>query len=241
MANSAEKTKKPGTLKWGVIIASIIYIALGVILILIPGTSMDVLCYIGGGAAIAIGVFFTISYFFRNPETSYFRDDLVIGVLAIMIGLVLVFKTDVIQELVPVLFGVFVTVSGCHKLQDSIDLKRMGADKWWALLIVALVNIALGVLLIFEPFNKDLLMIIIGVALVFSGLTDLIVTIIISGKYKQYAKTKASAQTAETPAAAAPAVADAQAPADAEAAWSCECGQTGNTGKFCEGCGSVKP
>lgn len=236
MEKSAEKTKKTGTLKWGVIISSVIYIILGVVLIAFPTTSMDVLCYIGGGAAIAIGIFFTISYFFRNPETSYFRDDLVIGVLAIMSGLVLVFKTDMVQTLVPILFGVFVTISGCRKLQDSVDLKRMGVEKWWVLLIVALVNIGLGVLLFFEPFAAELLLILIGVGLVFSGLTDLIVTFILSNKYKHFMS--ATAQSAD-PQPQSPQPAD---PVGGEAGgWTCQCGQTGNTGSFCESCGAARP
>ncbi len=31
------------------------------------------------------------------------------------------------------------------------------------------------------------------------------------------------------------------APASAPAGWTCSCGQTGNTGKFCANCGSPKP
>ena len=31
------------------------------------------------------------------------------------------------------------------------------------------------------------------------------------------------------------------APAPAPAGWTCSCGQTGNTGKFCANCGSPKP
>ena len=35
--------------------------------------------------------------------------------------------------------------------------------------------------------------------------------------------------------------APAPAPAAAPAGWTCSCGQTGNTGKFCANCGSPKP
>ena len=38
-----------------------------------------------------------------------------------------------------------------------------------------------------------------------------------------------------------PAAQPAPAPAPAPAGWTCSCGQTGNTGKFCANCGSPKP
>lgn len=38
-----------------------------------------------------------------------------------------------------------------------------------------------------------------------------------------------------------PAAQPAPAPAAAPAGWTCSCGQTGNTGKFCANCGSPKP
>ena len=40
---------------------------------------------------------------------------------------------------------------------------------------------------------------------------------------------------------AAPAAAPASEPAAPAAGWTCSCGQTGNTGKFCSECGKEKP
>ena len=48
------------------------------------------------------------------------------------------------------------------------------------------------------------------------------------GLYQMGAQQQAAAQPAPAPAAA-------------PAGWTCSCGQTGNTGKFCANCGSPKP
>lgn len=226
-AKKTETEKAPGSLKWGVIVSGVIYIVLGIILLLFPDTSMDIICYIGGGAAIAVGIFFALSYFFRNIEEDYYRDDLVIGVIAIMVGCVMVFQTQKVQELIPMFFGVFVAVSGCRSIQDCVDMKRMGGSKWWLLLIIGLVNLAIGLLLFFNPFGTiQVLLMVIGIGLMFSGITDIIITIVLTNKYREFMKEKGPIESTGR--------------FTDEPGWTCSCGQTGNTGKFCESCGSPR-
>lgn len=226
-AKKTETEKAPGALKWGIIVSGIIYTVLGVILLLFPDTSMDIICYIGGGASIAVGIFFALSYFFRNVEADYYRDDLVIGVIAIMVGCVMVFQTQKVQELIPMFFGIFVAVSGCRTIQDCVDMKRLGGSKWWILLIIGLVNLAVGVLLFFNPFGTmQTLLMVIGIGLIFSGITDIIITIVLTKRYKEFMEQHSPIESTGS--------------FTDEPGWTCKCGQTGNLGTFCESCGSSK-
>ena len=65
-----------------------------------------------------------------------------------MLGAVVLYKVEIVISLIPFILGVLVLCSGCSKLQDAIDLKRLDYGSWLGLLIVAAINIILGVVLI---------------------------------------------------------------------------------------------
>ena len=49
------------------------------------------------------------------------------------------------------------------KVQNAVDLKRTEHPRWWLILLFALISIGLGVTLILNPFEDEiLLMIFIG-------------------------------------------------------------------------------
>ena len=56
-----------------------------------------------------------------------------------------------------------------------MDLYRMQAKVWWSVLVVALIMIALGLLVLFRPFETMVtLMTFLGVVLIADGVLDLV-------------------------------------------------------------------
>ena len=83
--------------------------------------------------------------------------------------------------------GVLVLCSGCSKLQDAIDLKRLDYGSWLGLLIVAAINIILGVVLIYNPFKAAILLFrVLGVVLILSGAGDCFSTIYFARKLRRF-------------------------------------------------------
>lgn len=174
-------------LKWSAILRSAIYILLGIVLILFPDTTARTLCYIGGGAIVVIGVVTLITYLFRDVESRYYRNDFVMGLIEVLLGLFAIYKADLLISLIPFILGIFVMISGFCKLENGLDVKRMGYDNWYVFVMLSIVNIIFGVILLFNPFEAATVMfIIIGVGLLFSGVTDLILTVLISRQVHRY-------------------------------------------------------
>lgn len=170
-------------LKWNLILIAILFIALGVVLILWPGATMKTICYILAVSLIAIGVVFLANYLRKDITGIIYRYDLVMGLSAILGGILVIIKVEQLTGLIPMVLGFLVTISGILKMQNSVDMLRLGHGTWYVAFAMAIVNIVFGVLLLINPFGTmELLLMWLGIGFVYSGVTDLYVTISISHK-----------------------------------------------------------
>ena len=151
-------------LKWNLILLAVIFIALGIVLILWPGATMKKICYLLAAMLLALGVVSLINYLRKDISGIIYRYDLVVGLCAILGGILVIVKVDKLTDLIPAVLGFLVTMSG----------------------IMAIVNIVAGIVLLMNPFEAaQILIMCLGIALVYSGITDLYVTISISRRLSQ--------------------------------------------------------
>lgn len=173
-------------LKWNLILLAVIFIALGVVLILWPGATMTTICYLLAAMLLALGVVSLINYLRKDISGIIYRYDLVVGLSAILGGILIIIKVDKLTELIPVVLGFLVTTSGILKMQNSVDMMRLGHGTWHVAFAMAIINIAAGIVLLIDPFEAaQVLIMCLGIALVYSGITDLYVTIAISRRLSQ--------------------------------------------------------
>ena len=168
-------------LKWNLILLAVIFIALGIVLILWPGATMKTICYLLAAMLLAIGVVSLINYLRKDISGIIYRYDLVVGLCAILGGILVIVKVDKLTDLIPEVLGFLVTMSGIMKMQNSVDMLRLGHGTWHVAFAMAIVNIVAGIVLLMNPFEAaQILIMCLGIALVYSGITDLYVTISIS-------------------------------------------------------------
>lgn len=167
-------------IKWNLVILSLLFIALGVILILWPNEVMRTSCYMLAAMLIIVGVISLINYLRKDISGILYRYDLVVGLSAILGGILVIIKVDQLLSLIPVVLGFLVTISGILKMQNSVDMLRLGQGTWYVAFCMAILNIIFGIVLLIDPFGRELLVNLLGAALIFSGITDLYVTISIS-------------------------------------------------------------
>ena len=124
-------------------------------------------------------------YMKENHQDNYYTNDLMIGIIVVVVGVFVVFKIEVLLSIIPFLFGLLVLVSGSMKLQNVINLKKAGYKNWMAMLIMALLGIVLGIILIINPFSGvEFLFRIVGICFIYSGVTDICMLIAISKNLK---------------------------------------------------------
>ena len=174
-------------LKWEAILTGVLYILLGIVALVIPETMQKTLGYLIGIVLIVAGLVSIICYLLRDVRENYYHNEFVFGILGIVLGAVVLYKVEIVISLIPFILGVLVLCSGCSKLQDAIDLKRLGYGSWLGLLIVAAINIILGVVLIYNPFKAAILLFrVLGVVLILSGAGDCFSTIYFARKFRRF-------------------------------------------------------
>lgn len=174
-------------IKWDMLLMGVLYILLGIVALVIPETMERLLGFLIGVVLIIAGAVSMISYLLRDAHQNYYHNDFLHGLLGILLGIVVLYKVEIIISLVPFLLGTLVLVSGLSKLQDVIDLKRLEYGNWIFMLVLAIINIVLGLILIFNPMAAaELLFRLLGVGLIFSGITDCATTLYFAGKIRNY-------------------------------------------------------
>ena len=120
-------------LKWEAILTGVLYILLGIVALVIPETMQKTLGYLIGIVLIVAGLISIICYLLRDARENYYHNEFVFGILGIVLGAVVLYKVEIVISLIPFILGVLVLCSGCSKLQDAIDLKRLGYSSWLGL------------------------------------------------------------------------------------------------------------
>ncbi len=182
-AQGAVKAKlKPTAAFYG-----LICVILGIIDLINPEKMLSIIAYAIGISAIVCGIVFVIRYMVRDVRYNMGNNDFLSGIVAAVIGVIILIKWQELMALVPMILGVFIIVSGCIKLQDCIDLKKLGNSSYAVMLVMALVFIIFGAVLVANPFESEVLLLrLIGVSLIISGMTDIFASIFFDSIRKNY-------------------------------------------------------
>ena len=153
---------------------SILGILAGLLLVIFPQQSVDVVTYAIGAISLVYGVMRLVS-FFRNRSVSFlFVGDLILGIVLLGIGIFSFTNPGGIFAFLPIVLGIIVLIEGISKIQRAWMLKRNFYQRWQAAMLIGIAIAALGVVLIFNPFGALVVTVrILGVILIIDGITGL--------------------------------------------------------------------
>lgn len=156
------------------VLPSLAFLVLGVLLLVMPQTSLLWICYAFGAGVLVTGIVCLIQYA-RVRGSGFAAPFLLVGgVITAALGLFTLAQPHTVASFLPVVFGLFILVEGCSRIGAALDLARRKADKWWVLLLLSLLSIALGLLLLFDPFEAAVSAVMLcGVLLIVEGALSL--------------------------------------------------------------------
>lgn len=164
-------------MKRNAVITSAVYIIVGLILTFFPASIAVMLGYVFATVILIVGLSFLYRFIIKDVAYTFVGNELVIGTVLVLASIFVYAKADSVVSFIPVLLGIVVLVSGITKLQNAIGLQRMRYQGATAVLAFAVLNIFFGIVLVFNPFSAvTTLIMLIGLGLIFSGVTDLITT-----------------------------------------------------------------
>lgn len=139
--------------KNGMLLLSVAYIVIGMLLLIMPETSLLWICNIFGVVVLVTGIVCLIQYA-RIRGTGFTAPFMLVGgVITAGLGIFTLAKPQVVTSFLPIVFGIFIVVDGLSRIGTAIDLAKRKGQKWWLLLLFSIVSVALGILLVLHPFD----------------------------------------------------------------------------------------
>lgn len=160
--------------KSGMMLLSIAYIVIGMMLLIMPQTSLLWICYAFGAVVLLTGIVCLIQYA-RIRGTGFAAPFMLVGgVITAGLGIFTLAKPQVVASFLPIVFGIFIVVDGLSRIGSAIDLAKRKGQKWWVLLLLSIVSVALGILLVLHPFGAAVSVVMVcGILLIVEGAMNL--------------------------------------------------------------------
>ena len=160
--------------KSGMMLLSIAYIVIGMMLLIMPQTSLLWICYAFGAVVLITGIVCLIQYA-RIRGTGFTAPFMLVGgVITAGLGIFTLAKPQVVASFLPIVFGIFIVVDGLSRIGSAIALAKRKGQKWWVLLLLSIVSVALGILLVLHPFGAAVSVVMVcGILLIVEGAMNL--------------------------------------------------------------------
>lgn len=164
--------------KLGYIITSLFFCGAGILLMIWPGLSAEIICKVMGSLLLICGIIKIIGYFSRDLYRLAFQFDLAFGLLSSALGLVMLFDTDGMIAILHFIIGILALADGLFKIQTTVDAKKFGITKWWVIGLTSAATVIFGLILILKPFTgAAVLMTLTGITLLAEGVLNLCVAL----------------------------------------------------------------
>ena len=154
-------------------------ILVGAVLLIWPQMGVSVMCKVYGVFLLIYGLGKLSGYFTGDLFQLAFQkacQDFGLGIVSLILGFVLLLRTEHIVEFLAVCIGIFMLVDAALKIQTAIDAKKFGISKWWLILMMAVMVAFVGALLLLAPFETGSILVrVLGLSICIDGIMNLIV------------------------------------------------------------------
>ena len=106
-------------LKWNLILMSLLYLALGIFLLAVPGTALNIVCYALGAVVLICAAVQLVRYFTASHKVFQSQFTLISGLVCLGLGGFLLLRSDIVVRILPVVFGLFVLFDSLGRIQNA--------------------------------------------------------------------------------------------------------------------------
>ncbi|MBR2710223.1 DUF308 domain-containing protein [Candidatus Saccharibacteria bacterium] len=156
---------------WSAAIESLIVMIFGIFLVTWPDVTVLVISNVLGAIFIIAGIYKIINYFVAKGQEDFFNNDLLSGVLALLVGIAAIIIGEDIANIFRIVIGIWMIYESLVRVNTAIKLQSAGIKVWSYILIIALIMLALG---IFVTFNNGAIMQLIGWMLILTGIIGIV-------------------------------------------------------------------
>ena len=165
--------KKFNKIIFGSWVSSIFFLAFGIFLFIKPELASSLVGYFIGAIITCSGLFALYNYFIGKKEIKYINFELIYGIVTLIAGIAIIFNPLSICSIVTIGLGIWMLINGIMKLNTGLMLKKYKEETWSILLVIGILTIALGILLIVNPFKATMIVTpIVGIFVIVYAVLD---------------------------------------------------------------------
>ena len=129
------------------IVSSIVYIILGIVIVLHPETTLNVVSIAISILAIILGLIITII----NITKLKGEGNPIFGILLLVLGISLLIYPNSLNVLISLGIGIWFITSSISRIKIAVMLKDVKEVNWLVILIVSIITLLIGITFIFMP------------------------------------------------------------------------------------------
>lgn len=154
---------------------ALMLILIGVLLIVTPHESMEVITIVAGVLIFGSGILDLVYYVNAWIESYFFRGTLFAGILKCILGIFVVMHASTMTLLFSYIFSIFIIVNGVNCMELAIYMRRIVPRHYGWFVFLAIMVIAAGIIMLFvSPDTVSTAALIVGIVFIINGITDII-------------------------------------------------------------------
>lgn len=171
-----------------ILMTSIVFLIIGILLIVLPKESINVIGIIAAVGLIINGcVLVLIDIKAKNHYLPI--DTFLEGIVSILLGILLVAYPSALAILLTIALGVYIITSSINVMKFSLSLKNVNSSKWLPLLMLSILDLILGILSICNPFAASLSYVtFVGIIILVHALLSIIDVLTLKNDVKNFEK-----------------------------------------------------
>ena len=172
-------------IKTNALLSALLYTVLGLALLLRPELSTSVLCTALGVVLVLCGLSDILDFVFHRDGSLYYAFHLVAGIIIAAVGVWLISRPTLIAVVIPRIMGILICFHGLRDLGDALTLRKSKSPRALAAMLLGIITVLLGAVLVYNPFAAFASVVrIIGVVLIYDGISDIWITTQVSKAIK---------------------------------------------------------
>ena len=156
-------------------IAGILLVALGVYFLINPNITLVSAAYVLGFLTLFTGISKLVFTFKTQAFMPNSGTRMLMGLLDVFFGCFFLFNLLGTAASLPFVFALWVIIEGVGIIVASFDYKKVGFPYWWALMLLGIVGVVLGIL---GLMNMDItavtLSVLISIAVILFGVAHIL-------------------------------------------------------------------
>lgn len=167
---------------------SIMFIIIGIIMVLMPKMSLEILGVILSVILIINGVILMITDIKLNNNFIPV-DMLPASMLSILLGIMMLIYPNILSIIIPLMLGTWFIMTSIFKIRLTLYLSKIQNTPWLLLMLISILSIVCGFILILNPIDSSVaITLFIGIVIIVYAISDIINMIVLKRNIKNIAK-----------------------------------------------------